>query len=335
MFFLEFYEKIYIHVFMGCAEKKLLSCLFILASHVGGGYLLGAKQVAGPPVDIYAATPYSPESYPGVDLGLPRELCQRVVDKWEKFGTPRVLVVKNGTSGVFYTFVGGFIPLGNPLLDEIDPLKVLGCSNLRHRFVRLLENSADIRRAKIKPILDAFKKYLEAVNAYIRFWEERFDGISRQNIQRLREQFQAAQDGLFNGTQRIHARDLLDLLNAIANLQLGLQGNPPFNHLSELFDPELLFLYVMEENIMINGFHFATFIEHNPLYIGLYRDMRLHCEVQLSWFTNRTDRAGKQLIVASVSPSEHPTRLPDSQFLRYNFLPSFIKIAFQEEGPKR
>jgi hypothetical protein len=317
--------------------KKLLLCLFILVSNVrfNGGYLFGAELEVGDHIDIPVATIYSPESHPDIDLDCLKKLCQKAVDKYKKFGDARVLIIQNTTSGIVYIFWGGLTPKKDPSLDEIDTLKVLGCSNLRHLLVQLLENPEDIKRNKVKAFEDACKKYLQKVGEYIIFWKEKFDGISQQNIQKQYEQFQAAQDKLFNGIGRIHGQDLRNLLETIDHLQLNPSDNQPFNNLNELFHPELLLLYAIENDIMINDFHFATFIQQDPLCLGLYHDMPLPCETQLAWFMNRTDRAGKRLIVASVVPSAYPTRFPNSQFLRYNFLPPFIKIAFQKKKLQR
>jgi hypothetical protein len=312
--------------------KKLLLCLLLLTFNIkfNENYLLGAELTVAHPIDIPVATTYSPELHGDINLDYPKKLCQRVIDKYGKFKNSRALILQNTTSGIFYTFLGGFMPHEDLLLDEIDILKVLGCSNLRHYFIQLVENPTGIKRTKIKTIEDIYKKYLQKVGEYITFWKEKFDGISQQNIQKLYEHFQAAHDKLFKGIGRIHAQDLLNLLQTIDHLQLNLPEQP-FNNFQELFHPELLLLYAMENDVMINDFRFATFRQQNPLYIGLYYDMSLPCETQFAWFTNRTDRAGKRLIVASVSPSEHPTRFPNSQFFRYNFLPPFIKIAFQKK----
>ncbi|MDR2372227.1 MAG: hypothetical protein LBD60_03720 [Puniceicoccales bacterium] len=318
---------------MECIGKKLLLCLFILIFNVrfNGGYLWGAELVIGNPIEIPAATIYSPELHLDIDLDRSKQLCQKAVDKYGKFENSEVLIIQNTTSGIFYIFLGGLMPQKDLLLDEIDALKVFGCSNLRNDLARLLENPEDIKRNKVKAFEDACKKYFQKVGEYITFWKEKFDGISQQNIQKLYEQFQAAQDKLFNSIGRIHGQDLRNLLETIDHLQLNLPENQPFNHFNELFTPELLLIYVIQNDVMINDFHFATFIQQNPLYIGLYYDMSLPCEAQFAWFTNRTDRAGKRLIVASVVPSAYPTRFPNSQFLRYNFLPPFIKIAFPKK----
>ncbi|MDR0740989.1 MAG: hypothetical protein LBF34_04760 [Puniceicoccales bacterium] len=313
--------------------KRLLLCLFILISNVrfNGGHLLGAELAVCDPIEISVATIYSPELHPDINLDCSKKLCQRAIVKHEKFNGARILVVQNTTSDIFYTFLGGFIPKKDLLLDEIDALKVLGCSNLRNKFVQLVENPAGIKRTKIKAIEDGCKKYFQKVDEYITFWKEKFDGISQQNIQKQHEQFKAAQDKLFDSMQRIHAQDFLDLLETIDHLQLNLPGNQPFNNFHELFSPELLLLYAMENNVMINDFYFGVLIQQNPLYIGLYCDMPLFCETQFAWFTNRTDRANKQLIAASVIPSEQPTRFSNAQFPRYNYLSPFIKIAFQKK----
>jgi hypothetical protein len=316
--------------------KKLLLCLFLLAFNIrfNDGYLLGAELLVAPSIDIPVATIYSSELHGNIDLDRLKKLSQKANDEHQKFEGAEVLVAQNTTSGIFYTFPGKFIPENDSSLDKIDILKILGCSNLRNDLVQLVANPENIKRTEIKTIENSCKKYFQKVGEYITFWKEKFDGISQQNIQKQYEQFQTAQKQLFEGVRRIHGQDLLDLLETIDHLQLNLPGQP-FNNFAELFYPELLFLYATENDVMINDFHFATFRQQDPLYIGLYSDMTLPCETQFAWFTNRTDRAGKRLIVASVSPSEQPTRLAGTQFPRYNPLSPFIKITFQKKESQR
>jgi hypothetical protein len=342
--------------------KKLLLCLLTFVSNLrfNGGHLFGAELIGPNPIDrgsvglgfgeldsnkkskgksprdadsidIPAATIYSSKAHGDIDLNLPKKLCQKAIDKYEKFKNQEPLILPNTTSGIFYTFLGGIVPWPELMLDEIDALKVFGYGELRRHFVQLTKNLANIKQIKVKPIKKAFKKYLRKIDKYIAFWEEKFDGVSQQNIKKLREQFQIVQNKLFKGIVRIHAQNLLALLNDIDHLQLNLPGNPPFNFLQELFHPEMLLLYAMAKDATINGLRFATFKRQNPLYVGLYHDMCLLCETQFAWLSNETDRADKQLIVCSVSPSKNLTRLPNAPFPRYIFLPNFIKIAFPEE----
>jgi hypothetical protein len=65
------------------------------------------------------------------------------------------------------------------------------------------------------------------------------------------------------------------LLEAIDHLQLSLPRNPPFNFFQEPFHPGMLLFYAVENYMIINGFHFATFKQQNTLHIGSHRDMCL------------------------------------------------------------
>ncbi|MDR2812232.1 MAG: hypothetical protein LBB05_00340 [Puniceicoccales bacterium] len=341
---------------MEYVQKKLLSHLSILVSGIGlnGSHLWGTELtspnsinaigfqestfngklelVADDPIDMPIATIYSSKVHKGIDWNLLGKLCQRVTDKRKKFKTTNLLILQNTTSGIFYTFLGGILPQNDLKLDEIDALKIFGCNDLRNYFVQLAENPTDIKRAKIKIIEEALKKYFEKIDEYITFSEKKFDGTMQQNIKKLHKQFQIVQNKLFEGGTRIHAQDLLSLLESVNHLQLNFPEGTPFNTFQELFHPEMLLFYAMENGIMINDFNFAVFKRQNPLYIGLYHDMCLSCETLLAWFANGTDRADKPLIVSSISPSEHPTRFPNSQFLRYTALQNFIKIALQKQN---
>jgi hypothetical protein len=295
-----------------------------------GNHLLHAKLIVADPIDIPVATIYSLKIHGDIDLDLHIKLRQKVMAKSRKSKDSNLLILQNTTSGIFYTFFSGIIPQKSLLLDEIDTLKVLECNEFRNHFVQLRENLKNIKRKEIKRIEETVKNYLQKIDRYIAFLKEKFDGINQQNIQKLHDQFTILQNELFDGTSRIHGQELLSLLEKINHLQLNLPANSPFNAFRELFHPEMLLLYAMEKSITISGFNFATLKRQDPLNICSYSDMCLPCETLLAWFTNTTEREGKRLIVSSATPSKYPTRLPNSQFPQYVFLPSFIKIALRE-----
>ncbi|MDR1590410.1 MAG: hypothetical protein LBR92_00160 [Puniceicoccales bacterium] len=315
--------------------RKMLHVLLMAVGDValGGGYLLRGELAVTDSVEVPVATIYSPTIHCSINLANHKKLCQKAIDKCKKFKESHVLITQNTSSGIFYTFIGGLIPKKDLLLDEIDTLKVLGCGNFRSHFIQFIEKPANVKRKLLPAIQENYKNYLQKIDKYIAFFVEKFDGISQKNIQKLHEQFRRIQNNLTEGMLRVHAESLAVHLKKIDQLQLNLPGNPPFNYLRELFHPEMLLLYAMENDVNINDFHFTTLKQQNPLNIGLYSDMCLSCETLLAWFVNTTDRADKWLIVSSVNPAEHSTRIGNAQFPQYNFLPHFIKIALHETTP--
>jgi hypothetical protein len=257
-----------------------------------------------------------------------------VLKKHEKSGDTNLLVLQNTTSGIFFTIHSGMIPWESLLLDEIDALKIFGCSISREHFVQL-KNPTNVKQNKVKPIKKAVKNYLLKIDTYVTFLEGKFDGICQENIKKLHSQFLTLRNKLFESTVRIHAQDLSSLLENVNHLRLDFPEGTPFNTFQELFHSEMLLLYAMENGVILNDFNFAAFKQQNPLNICLYSDMCFHCEMLLAWFVNTTDRAGKKLIVSSINPSTHPTRLPNAQFLQHIFLPPFIKVALQEAELQR
>ncbi|MDR0590940.1 MAG: hypothetical protein LBG09_03810 [Puniceicoccales bacterium] len=287
------------------------------------------------PVDFPAATIFSPEQHANVDIASHKMLCERVAEKQKKFKNTHLLIVPNTTSNIKYIIFGGISPQKELKLDEIDSLKIFGLSrgDTRNQFAALAENPARMKGRALKIFETSYRSFLQKIDEYIAFFEEKFDGIFLQNIKKLRAQFQVARDRLQRWLKRLHGPDIADHFKKVIDLALGLPDNPPFNHLQELFRPELLLFYAVENNIAINGFNFGTFRQQNPLHFCLDKDMALFSEILWAWFSTTTERADKRLIVSSFKPNECPTRLPDSQFPRYTRVPNFIKIAFRKTIP--
>jgi hypothetical protein len=200
--------------------------------------------------------------------------------------------------------------------------------------MQIIENPGEIKkREQIETIKTAYKNYLQAIDQYIAFFEEKFDGTAQENIKKLHEQFQLLQKKLENGALRMSPKDLAAHFDTICKLKLNCPGNQPFCSLSELFYAEMLFLHAVEKNLRINEVQFEVFKRHAPLTLGLASDMYPICEALLAKFANSPDRSGKQLFVASVAPSILQTRYDNFSFPRYISVPDFIKIACRSVIP--
>jgi hypothetical protein len=290
-----------------------------------------AKFVIPEPVDFPVATTFSPEQHPNVDIALHKTLCERVTEKQKKFKNTHPLVVPNTTSNINYTIFDGICPQKELKLDEIDSLKIFGLSrgDTRNQFAALAENPASMKGKAFKTFGMSYRNFLQKIDEYIAFFEDKFDGILLQNIKKLRAQFQVICDRLQRCLKRLHGQDIADHLKKVTDLELGLSDNQPFNRFQELFQPGFLLFYAVVNGIPINGFNFGTFRRQNPFHFCLNKDMALPCEMLWAWFSATTERENKRLIVSSLKPSEYPTRLPNSQFPRYTHVPNFIKIAFR------
>ncbi|MDR1366537.1 MAG: hypothetical protein LBJ13_01355 [Puniceicoccales bacterium] len=316
-------------------NKLLLGLWVLLNIRFQGNHLLSTEllTVASPCDDIPVATIYSPEAHKDIGLEPHKQHIKKILEKRKKYENSDLLIVPNATSGIAYTFIGGIIPSGNPLLDEIDALKVFGDGNSRNDLVQLIENPKNLSRKEVQKDAEILKSFFQEIIKYITFLEPRFDGNNQQNIKTLREQLQILWDEYFDGLPRVHAQELLSFLEKLNHLRLDLPENLPFSSLQEFFHPGILLYYVMENGIIINGFNFETLIKQNPLNISLEMDMPLPLETLFARLSSTTKREDKQLIVSSANPSQYPTRPSNFQFPQYVAIPNFTKIAFRETKP--
>jgi hypothetical protein len=295
------------------------------------GNNLSAEFTISDPIDIPVATIFSESQREDVNVDFHKKLCKRVSEKRKKFQTTNLLLLQNATSNIIYTVFGGIYPQKELKLDEIDILKILGHNNSRENFVKLLENPKNIKNRAVPKLQTTYQNFLQKIDEYIAFFEDKFDGLCLQNVKKLRTQFRSLKDQFPERINRVHAEDIGNHLKKVINLKLDLCG--PLDCLLDLFHPGLLLFYAMENNVAIAGLNFSAFKRQNPLNFCSYNDMGLACETLLAWFSNGTERADKKLIVSSIIPGEYPTRLSNSQFFRYTYVPNFIKIAFHETAP--
>jgi hypothetical protein len=330
--------------------KKLLPFALALPLVSGGGVAgdLAAALVSPKPIaptasefliseslDVPAATIFSEKVHKGIALPPLEMERKKVVEKQKKFpGTP-ILVTKNATSGIPYTFYGGLVPQKNLNANEIDLLKIFGLStgDSRRQFAALMENPKSIKEKTFKKFKLIYQNFLQEIDKYITFFEEKLDGIFREHAKKLHAQFRVLADQFRSGLRRLHASDAADHMKKVVALTLDLPGNPPLNTLQELFQPELILLFAIHNDVVVDGFHFGTLAQQNPLILCLDRDMDLTSETLWAWLSNRTERSDKLIIVFSIDVSKQPTRFPNSPFLHYIYVPNFIKAPLRKVEP--
>jgi hypothetical protein len=317
--------------------KKLgvLSFIFFLLGGIHFSHQIFANLTPPITTDILIATPYSPVIVSDESINSHTTLAQKAIEKHKKFRKHNPLVLLNSTSGVIYTFLNGIIPPNNLLFDEIDLLKIFGYSNLRDKFMKLVddEKNKKISKKELADLKKSYEDYLKKMDEYITFFKERFDGINQQNIKELYRKFNNSKIKISSGGPRIHIQDLVSHFEQMRTLRLSQNANSPFYSLEELFHSEMLLFYAIEKGIKIDDFNFEVFKQQNPLNFCLYKDMCLPGEILFARFSNTTERVDKKLIISSLQPSMYPTRYIHAQFPRYTLLPNFIKIALDEKTP--
>ncbi|MDR2372226.1 MAG: hypothetical protein LBD60_03715 [Puniceicoccales bacterium] len=293
---------------------------------------------------FYPATFLSPEiAASKIFQAEVQNLYLKAVKKKQRFSGLNAFTIQNPNNGKTYTLLSGFTPMPYLKKHEIDVLKIL--CGLRSEFLRAFFHFPNPclcelgcvdypSRDHIVSILSEFARNLECYFSFLQdtlsdrdtrgaleFYKGHISNFTDLFLCFSTDDRKARLNSFQKGIQRIEAD--------LKNIQ-GLRFYP----LSDFFHTEMLLLYAIEKDIIVQDFdiNFGIFKERPLFLMCSYNEMCPKCEGFFGKYLQHNQR--KQFIVAYLNEqTSHKRRTFVAELPLENFFKVYIPIP-KMESPK-